>query len=494
VVAQVSDTEQLWRLTVEHSPVGMTLVAPGGELLAANHALCEMLGRTEAELQALTFQEITHTEDLAADLALLEETLAGRRSSYRLRKRYLHADGRIVWGDLSVALLRAENGTPIHFISQILDVTAQHEYERRLAAAAEIIDHQRRMAEAVYDSVDVGLVLIDRTGHYESMNRRHHDFMALAYPGGHGGVAGQLGQVYAPDGVALLARDEMPTYRAMRGEEFDDLRVWVGDDPITRRALSVSARSVRDPAGELAGAALAYKDVTDYMRALDVKDEFVASVSHELRTPLTAVLGHLEMLVDRDDLPAEVAAQMRVVERNAVRLRHLVSDLLQVAQVRDGGLQVSRSATDLGGLVRDAVEAARPLAAAGGVAVRVEAERGLVAMVDGRRLRQVIDNLLSNAIKYTDRGGSVTLGLRSTEAGVELLVADTGIGIDAAELERLFTRFFRGQQARERMAPGAGLGLNIARAIVEAHGGTIEVRSEPGVGSTFRVLLPYVAA
>jgi two-component system phosphate regulon sensor histidine kinase PhoR len=185
---------------------------------------------------------------------------------------------------------------------------------------------------------------------------------------------------------------------------------------------------------------------------------------------------------------------MRVVERNAVRLRHLVSDLLQVAQVRDGGLQVSRSATDLRGLVRDAVEAARPLAAAGGVAVRVEAERGLVAMVDGRRLRQVIDNLLSNAIKYTDRGGSVTLGLRSTEAGVELLVADTGIGIDAAELERLFTRFFRGQQARERMAPGAGLGLNIARAIVEAHGGTIEVRSEPGVGSTFRVLLPYVAA
>ena len=144
-----------------------------------------------------------------------------------------------------------------------------------------------------------GLVLLDHTGAYRTLNRRHVDFMRLAYPDGHGGEAGQLGHVYAPDGVTALTREEMPTYRAAHGEEFDDCRIWVGDDPLSRRALSVSARSVRGKDGTFAGAALAYKDVTDFMRALRVKDEFVASVSHELRTPLTSIMGYVDLLLER---------------------------------------------------------------------------------------------------------------------------------------------------------------------------------------------------
>ncbi|GAW51813.1 MULTISPECIES: sensor histidine kinase [unclassified Nocardioides] len=490
---QVSESEQLWRLTMEHSPIGMTLVGQGGELLVANRAFCEMLGYPEQVLRTMTFQEITYPEDLAADLALLEETLAGARSSYRIRKRYIHADGHLVWGDLSVALLRSEDGSPIHFISQILDVTAQQEYERRLAVAAEMLDHQRRLAEAVYDSVDVGLVLIDRSGRYETMNRRHRDFMALAFPDGHEGLAGQTGAVYGSDGVARLSREEMPTYRASQGEEFDDVRMWIGDDTITRRALSVSARTVHDQEGGFAGAALAYTDVTDFMRALDVKDEFVASVSHELRTPLTAVLGHLELLADRTDLPADMAQQVRVIERNAVRLRHLVGDLLHVAQVRDSGLQLARSAIDLRLLVQQAVEAAIPSAQAARVTLLADAADDVVAMVDGQRLRQVVDNLISNALKYSDGGGSITVSLQRTEDLLDIAVTDTGIGIDEAELDRLFTRFFRGQQAQVRMAPGAGLGLSIVQSIVQAHGGRVQVESEVGVGSRFRVLLPYIA-
>ncbi|GAB2456545.1 hypothetical protein GCM10027062_40990 [Nocardioides hungaricus] len=492
MVNRFSDGEQLWRLTLEHSPVGMTLVAPNGRLLAVNRALCEMLGYTAADLRGRTFQEITHPDDLEGDLALVEETLAGRRTSFRMRKRYLHADGHAVWGDLSVALLRDSAGRPIHFISQILDVTPQWESEQRLAAANQLIERQRRMAEAVFDSVDVGLILLDRDGRYESMNRRHRDFMALAFPDGHDGLAGQLGDVYAEDGLTLLAQEEMPTHRAVRGEQFDDCRIWVGADPIVRRALSVSARSVRDPAGELTGAALAYTDVTDYMRALAVKDEFVASVSHELRTPLTAVLGYLELLADRPDLPAEVLEQVAVAQRNAVRLRALVSDLLQVAQAGEGGLQVARTPTDLGALLRDAVEAALPVAQAGEVGVAVRAEDRLVAMVDEQRLRQVVDNLLSNALKYTDAGGSVSVEARRAGGTVEIEVADTGIGIAPEDLDRLFGRFVRGRTAQERMVPGAGLGLNIVRAIVQAHGGEVRVASEVGAGSRFTVALPFV--
>ena len=125
------------------------------------------------------------------------------------------------------------------------------------------------------------------------MNRHHGALMPLAFPQGHAGQAGQLGEVYAEDGVAARAQHEMPTLRAARGEEFDDLRIWIGSDPLTRRACSVSARSVRDAAGPFVGAALAYKDVTDFLRSMRVKDDFVATVSHELRTPLTSIHGYV---------------------------------------------------------------------------------------------------------------------------------------------------------------------------------------------------------
>ncbi|MGZ8738249.1 MAG: histidine kinase dimerization/phospho-acceptor domain-containing protein, partial [Nocardioides sp.] len=207
---------------------------------------------------------------------------------------------------------------------------------RELAEALDTIAHQRRFADAILDTVDVGLVLLDRTGAYQSMNRRHGDFMRLAYPDGHAGRAGQLGLVYAADGVTALVREEMPTHRAAQGEEFDDCRIWVGEDPLTKRALSVSARTVRDEQGQFAGAALAYKDVTDFMRALRVKDEFVASVSHELRTPLTSIMGYVDLMLDRPDLPEQQAAHLEVVARNSDRLRRLVADLLHTAQVDDG--------------------------------------------------------------------------------------------------------------------------------------------------------------
>lgn len=489
-----TDSEQLWQLTMQHSPVGMTLVAPDGRFLAVNDALCQMLGYDADALRSMTFQQLTHPDDLALDLELLEDTLAGGRASYRILKRYLHADGRIVWGDLSVALLRAEDGEPIHFISQILDVTAQQEYRARLAEAKATIDHQRRLAEAVYDSVDVGLILIDSDGRYERTNRRHQDFMALAFPDGHHGRAGQLGEVYAEDGTTRLIREEMPTYRASQGEEFADVRLWVGADPVSRRALSVSARTLREDDGRPVGAALAYKDVTDYLRALEVKDEFVASVSHELRTPLTAVLGHLELLADTEGLPEPIARRIDVIERNAVRLSHLVSDLLQVAQQPGGGLSIERSPSDVTRIVTEAVEAARPAAGAAGLTLAAATPEQLPALVDPVRIRQVVDNVVSNAIKYSRPGGSVQVDLALETDQIVLTVVDTGIGIEPGDLDRLFTRFFRAQQAQDLHIPGTGLGLTIVRSIVEAHGGKVTLSSEVGTGTTLSVRLPHYAA
>ncbi len=482
--------ERLWQAALEHSPIGMTIVSPSGELLTANRALCAMLGYSEDELRVLTFQEITHPEDLGADLEFFEQTLAGERVSYRILKRYLHADGSVVWGDLSVALLRSDDGRPLHFISQIVDVTVQQRDREQLTRAMGVIDRESRKSQAILDTVDVGLVLLDRNGHYEQVNRRHRDFMAQAFPAGHAGQAGQLGEVFAQDGVTLLDRDRMPTVRAVSGEEFDDYRIWVGADPATRRALSVSARLVRDPDGSPAGATLAYKDITDLMRALRAREDFVADVSHELRSPLTSVLGHLELLLESERVPPELVRQLMVIQRNAERLLLLVSDLLATAGQREGPPVLSRSAVDLAGLTREVVESAQPAADVAAVAIEVDLPDALPAVVDDHRLRQVVDNLVSNAVKYTDAGGRVEVRLRARDGVAELTVADTGIGISADDLEQLFVPFFRADEARRRVSPGVGLGLGIARSIVDAHGGRVEVSSEPGEGSRFVVTIP----
>lgn len=369
-------------------------------------------------------------------------------------------------------------------------VSEADERDRDLADALDTIDHQRRFANAILDTVDVGLVLLDRTGAYQTMNKKHEDFMLLAFPDGHAGKAGQLGFVYAADGITLVGREAMPTFRASQGEEFDDSRIWVGEDPLTRRALSVSARSVLDDRGQFAGAALAYKDVTDFMRALRVKDEFVASVSHELRTPLTSIMGYVDLLRERPDLPPEQAAHLEVVARNSDRLRRLVSDLLHTAQIDDGPLRVTRTRTDLSEIVRESVRAAEPAAAAAGLRLDLAAPAVLTVMVDPQRMAQVVDNLVSNAIKYTPPGGHVQVCLAVDGSRVELEVADTGIGIEAQDRERLFTRFFRAKDAEERSIQGVGLGLSIAKSIVEGHGGRIEVESKVGSGTVFRVRLP----
>jgi signal transduction histidine kinase len=361
---------------------------------------------------------------------------------------------------------------------------------RELAAALEQLGHTRAFADAIFESVDVGLVLLDENGEYLAVNRRHEDFIALAFPDGHFGQAGQLGEVFAEDGVRRLAQHEMPSLRAANGEEYDDIRIWVGSDPLTRRACSVSARSVHDADGSFVGAALAYKDVTEFLRSMGVKDDFVAMVSHEFRTPLTSIHGYVSLLLDeRDRLHPDDVHYLEVVARNTERLHRLVTDLLSSAQHDGRPMEIERMPTNICEIVRASVESARPAAEDKDLSLSVEMPTYLRIMVDAQRFAQVVDNLVSNAVKYTPAGGSVSVTLAGFDDHVELAVVDTGIGIDPAERDRLFTRFFRTRDAEERSIQGVGLGLSITKKIVETHGGRIDVESSDQ-GSTFRVWLP----
>lgn len=252
------------------------------------------------------------------------------------------------------------------------------------------------------------------------------------------------------------------------------------------------AAPVRDSEGERMGRLVALHDVTSERQSERLKDEFFALVSHELRTPLTSIIGYLELVRDdEDELPEDARRFLAVVDRNAGRLLRLVGDMLFVAQVEAGRLALERTDVPLADVIADCVEAARPAAERGRIALVVDGEPVPPLAGDRDRLGQLVDNLVSNALKFTPEGGTVTLRLRDEGAAAVVEVADDGVGVPGAEQERLFERFFRSSTAVTQAVPGAGLGLAIVKTIAEAHHGTVALTSTEGTGTTVTVRLPY---
>jgi signal transduction histidine kinase len=235
-------------------------------------------------------------------------------------------------------------------------------------------------------------------------------------------------------------------------------------------------------------------DQNERLRELDrMKDVFVSSVSHELRTPLTSMVGYLEILRDGEAgaLTDDQVHFLEIVDRNCHRLMDLIDDILLTARMDGGHFTLERAPVALGDLAARHVESIRPTAAAKGVQVVLDVEDDLEPIEgDEMRLGQLLDNLLSNAVKFTPSGGTVIVDIGTHDRVARVEVSDSGIGMPAEDLDRLFERFFRASTART--VQGTGLGLSIAKSIAEAHGGTIGVRSQVDVGTTFVVDLPLM--
>jgi signal transduction histidine kinase len=224
-------------------------------------------------------------------------------------------------------------------------------------------------------------------------------------------------------------------------------------------------------------------------QANELQDRFLSTVSHELRTPLNAVVGWAHVLKVSELTDAQLRA-IDGIERNARAQSRLISDLLDVAKLIRGRLDVHLAETDLRSPVAAAVDVARPIALAKGISLAFASrEEPILVMGDTERLQQVTANLLSNAVKYTPRGGGISVAIVPDGTVAELRIRDSGEGIAAAELQHLFDPFF--QAHTQVMRAGLGLGLAIVKELVELHGGTVAVSSGGrGRGATFAVTLP----
>jgi two-component system, OmpR family, phosphate regulon sensor histidine kinase PhoR len=260
--------------------------------------------------------------------------------------------------------------------------------------------------------------------------------------------------------------------------------------PRRERAIRASLAAVRE--GErIVGAVAVFHDVSELNRLERVRREFVANVSHELRTPLTAIKGYAETLQDgglRD--PAQVSQYVGVIHRHAERLRTLIEDLLDLAAVEQGQARLSLAPVPVGEVASQAESAVRPTIQQRRHVFRMDIPGDLPpVLADRDRLAQILINLLDNAAKFTQEGGRIGLTARAEDGHVTLSVSDNGVGIPPGELERIFERFYRVDRSRDRREGGTGLGLAIAKHLTQAMGGTLDVQSTPGSGSTFRLTL-----
>jgi PAS domain S-box-containing protein len=505
--AQLREAEERFRLAFDEAPIGVALVALDGRWLRVNRALCQIVGYSPEEMLALGFQDVTHPDDVGADIEHIRRLLSGEIESNQIDKRYIHSDGHVVWIQLNVSLARDDRGLPLYFITQIQDITGRRATEEKVRTSEERF---RGLMESAPDA----MVIVGARGRIVLVNRQTEQMFGYD----RGELLGEPVEILIPEkfrsrhAAHRTGFIDDPKVRPMgAGLELFGVRrdgtefpVEISLSPLETdegRLVSAAIRDITErkrAESIVLGALKRERELTESLRELDrIKSDFVATVSHELRTPLTNIIGTIEMLAEGDygELNPQQRRTVDVLDRNSHRLLDLIKDLLDLNHIESGGLGLQRTVTDLGELFERVESQVVSLAANKRIVLRFEAagELGNV-VIDSHQVERALLNLVTNAIKFTPAEGRVSVRAERTGDVIQFVVADNGIGIPEHEQQHLFTRFFRSSVATENAIPGTGLGLVIVKHIVEGHGGTITVDSAIGEGTTVTVSLPLEPA
>ncbi|WP_167619686.1 PAS domain S-box protein [Maribellus sediminis] len=367
-IEKSEESETKFRSAFENSGVGMCLVSLSGHFLKINKALTNILGYSEEELLNLTFQEITHPDDLQLDLNLLNETIEGKRTNYFIVKRYMNKSENIVHANLHVSLVRNSKNEPLFFVSQIENITKQKEYELELISAKE------------------------------------------------------------------------------KAEESDRL-----------------------------------------------KTAFLLNVSHEIRTPMNGILGFIELLNQPGLNEQERSGFVDIIHKSGDRLMNTINDIVEISKIEIGDITIRQDDVNLLDLMQYYYNFFKLQTEEKGLTLEINQQiSDFAAQVktDKYKLDGILMNLIKNAVKFTDTG-KIEIGNYIKDDKLWFYVSDTGKGIPEDRQEAIFDRFVQAEIGLTRGYEGSGIGLSIVKAYVEILNGCIEVKSEPGKGSTFKFCIPY---
>jgi PAS domain S-box-containing protein len=482
---RVRESEERFRGTFANAAVGIAHVGLDGPWLRFNERMCEITGYSRDELGALTFQDITHPDDLAADLDNVNALLAGKADRFVMEKRYIRRDGSPIWVNLTASLMRS-NGAPAYFISVIEDISARRLAEERLRQSEERF-------RAVIEQASEAIFIADVAGAFQEVNSA-----ACALLGYQRAelIGRSIEDIIPPEDAARVPA-------AKRWLAAQPGRVQVAEWTLVRRdgslvATEISAKILPDgrwtafvrDIGERKKAVQALRDASRQ------KDEFMAMLGHELRNPLATIRSASELLALSSAGDATLQRIHASLDRQTTHMAKLIDGLLDVSRIVLGKIAIEKEVVNLRAILDEVLEDRITQIERRGLELRTVFE-DLGLWVDGDRVRlaQVFDNLLANAIKFTHAPGAITIvaGLDGDTAVIK--VRDTGAGIEPELLPHVFEPFRQASQSIDRTEGGLGLGLALVKGLVELHGGTVVAHSDgPGTGAELVLRLPTAVA
>jgi PAS domain S-box-containing protein len=489
--AALQRSEEQFRLIFELTPTGMAVVGLDGRFLRVNTALCDLLGYSVAELLSFKYNDITYPPDRAATVELNKKLLAGEITSYQMEKCYIRKDRQLVTAILQVGLLKDAQGQPLHFVSQLADVTERHRAEEQLAAEKE------RLAVTL-SSIGDGVITTDTAGRILLLNQAAEELTGYSQ-------AEALGQPL----FHILELLEPKTRRKCDHQPFETLKSGQGfkrSQPVllvnrTNKEYFVidTSTPIQGEAGQMLGTVIALRDVTEQQRVaeehlktskLEALGLLAGGIAHDFNNILTAILSNLSLARSYTGSETELSMVLEEAQDSCRQARDLTGQLLTFAR---GGAPIKETAL-LPQLIEDST---RFVTRGSGVRCVFKLAEDLWPVeVDKGQLSQVIQNLTINAMQAMPNGGIIQIqavnfqlkGMSELplKAGnyVRLSVEDQGIGIAEEHLPKIFDPYFT---TKER---GSGLGLASCYSIIKKHDGYISAKSKVGVGTTFEIYLP----
>ena len=349
--------------------------------------------------------------------------------------------------------------------------TTADKYHRRIGH----LSTEKSRLEVILDSITEGILVTGQDGRVQLINRALGHLFSVSE------------EVYGRPTAEIVRQS------AVQGAIDDCLEKGVGSEVeveiggVAARSLDVHVAPILS-GQQCVGVVTVFYDITRLRQLERMRRDFVANVSHELRTPLTSIKGYAETLADGalDDKTAATRF-IGIISTNADRLNLLLDDLLDLSRLESEQFRIEKRECDLRRLIDSSMATVRAPAESKGVALQFSMEGEYSVLCDAQHMENALTNLLDNAVKYTPEGGRVEVGLRLEGKRAWIEISDTGIGIPAADLDRIFERFYRVDKGRSRAMGGTGLGLAIVRHVVDAHGEQVSVQSEVGRGTTFGV-------
>jgi len=490
--------EVFWMTSLDKNQ--MLYISPGYETIWGR--TCESLYE-----QPTSWMEAIHPDDRERiRLAAREKQVRGE---YDEEYRIVHRDGSIRWIRDRAFPVRNELGEVYRIVGVAADITdrvrveeaIQQAYrkladlnltleERVKARTLELeevirqVNNEKQKTDRIIDEITDGVIVIDVTGKIILINPAAQMLLGNE-------------RHASPTDVSEVAHIPHLQEIFQNPAEAATKEVEVYDPNLTsHRVLKTTAVPLKDERGDLLGKVAVLHDITSFKEVDRLKSEFISHVSHELRTPLTSIKGYIDNLQDgiAGALKGKQVNYLDRMSKSADHLVRLINDLLDVSRIESGKMAMNLTTLSLRDLIEDVINNLRPIAAEKQLEVIVKTlDVDSRVRGDRAKLEQVITNLLDNAIKFTPPGGRITITLQQDAQFIKTSIKDTGIGIPSEKQSRIFERFYRIEQASSSNGKGAGLGLYIAKNLLEMHGAHIWVTSEVGDGSEFSFILPALA-